>query len=702
TMQHFYKEYTRDEKGTGLLCRDFSWPGAFPSHTTPKTPGMILEGGELGYSLSTAFGAVFDNPDLIAACVIGDGEAETGPLAGSWHSNKFLNPKTSGAVLPILLVNGYKISNPTIFGKMSDQEVIDYFKGLYYEPFIVNDTDPKKQNHQDMIKALENSYQIIKKLQKKARENKKLELKPKWPVIIYRCLKGKSGIKKADGHKIEGHFRSHGIPLGDPKTNKEHFKLVKNWLESYKINELVDKKGTPKKDVLEFVPVKNLCIGMNKHAIGGKLRKELKLPQLSDYSIKIKTPGIEEKRNTEVSSDYVRDIFKLNDKYHNFRFFCPDETESNKFTSLFQATKRTFMWPLDSYDENLSPDGRVMEILSEHTLQGWYQGFVLSGRHGIFATYEAFAPIIGSMVDQHAKFLKYSSHVSWRKPISSMNYILTSIGWRQEHNGFSHQNPSFISSMLEKHGKFCSVYLPPDANSLLVTLEDCLKRTDSINVIAASKQLMPQWISLQKAREQLKTGLLIWDFDDKKANKNPDVVLVSAGDVMVKEIMATIQILKCYAPELKIRHVNVSELTALGVGDERHPLTCNNCRDFDKYFTEDKPVIVSFHGYPGVIAKLISGHHNSERFRIHGYLEEGTTTTPFDMLVLNQCSRFHLAIEALKAGLISNPKVAEKAKILIKKLENKISLHTKYIRKYGKDMDDIENWNFKNPLACKL
>lgn len=690
TLAEFYPELQRNKEGTEKLIKMFSWPGGFPSHTNPGTPGAILEGGELGYSLATAYGAVLDNPDLIIACVIGDGEAETGPLATAWHSNKFLNPKESGAVLPILHANGYKITSPTIYASMSDKELTSLFNGFGYEVRIIDNTSAEKQAHQEMIYAVEWAYGEIQKIQKQARSTKKTFLKPKWPMLILRSLKGAGGIKKADGHKIEGTYHSHGIPVSDPRQNFEHFKLIKTWLESYEIQSLVDKKGQPLKEVMVFLPERHNRMGTNRHTIGGNIRKKLYLPNLKNFAIKI-TKVKPCASNTGIGSDYLRDIIKLNPE--NFRFMCPDETESNKFQSLFEATKRAFMWPVHNYDENLSPSGRVMEMLSEHTLQGWLQGYLLTGRHGFFATYEAFAMIVASMVDQYAKFIKQSQHISWRKPISSLNYLLTSVGWRQEHNGYSHQNPGFISNILEKHGKFCSVYFPVDANSLLVILEDCLKRTNGINVIVAGKQKLPQWLSLEQARKELKKGLGIWDWINPKNSKNPDIVFAASSDTLVQETMAAISILHKITPELKIRFLNISELTALGIGDEKHPLSLNN-EEFEHYFTKDKPIIYNFHGYPAAIRNLVFGHPHAERFSIHGYSEEGTTTTPFKMLVLNKTSRYHLIIEALEKAGKYNSQVKKKSGKYINIFEQKLRDHEIYIQQYGKDPDDIENWKW--------
>ncbi len=690
TLGEYYPELKRDKKGMSKLIRMFSWPGGFPSHTNPGTPGAILEGGELGYSLATAYGAAMDNPDLIVACVVGDGEAESGPLAGSWNGNKFLNPKKSGAVLPILHANGYKITGPTVYATMSDKELISLFTGFGYEPRIVNcPSILGEKGNKEMMRAMEWAYDLIRSIQKRARKSKKPVLKPKWPMIVLRSLKGDTGIKWADGHKVEGTYHSHGIPIHDPQKNPAHFKLIKDWLESYRINELVDKEGKPLAEVTEFIPAGNLRMGQNRQANGGNVLKELDLPNISAYSVRVNKRGATLISSTTEGGKYIRDIIKKNPA--NFRFMCPDETESNKFQALFEVTDRAYMWPVKSYDENLAPDGRVMEILSEHNIQGWLQGYLLTGRHGIFATYEAFATIVASMVDQYAKFLKQMSKTPWRKPVASLNYLLTSVGWRQEHNGYSHQNPSFISGVLEKHGKNCSVYFPADANSLLVILEDCFKRKNGINVIVAGKQPLPQWLSLKEAREELKKGIGIWSWINPANSKNPDVVMAASGDALVQESMAAINLLQTHCPELKIRFVNVSELTALGIGDEKNPLSLSD-RQFEHYFTHDKPIIYNFHGYPGVIKKLIFGHPHAERFSVHGYIEEGTTTTPFEMMVLNRTSRYHLAIDALEKASATNPCVKKAAPKLIRFFNRKLADHEKFIRKYGKDNPEVENW----------
>ena len=691
TLAHYYPELQRNKKGTSKLIKMFSWPSGFPSHTNPGTPGSILEGGELGYALSTAYGAVLDNPNLIAAAVIGDGEAESGPLAGAWHSNKYLNPRTCGAVLPILHANGYKITSPTIYASMSDQELIHLFTGFGYEPKIVELRHNTLKEHEKMQETLEWAYKKIRAIQKKARSSKKPVMKPAWPMIVLRSMKGETGVKTIHGKVIRGSYHSHGIPC-DPNKGEEDFKAVKKWLESYKIHELIDKNGRPLPEVLEFVPKGNLRMGMNKHTNGGEIMEALKLPGIKQYQVPVSAKKPEGRyRNTAVSSDYMRDIYKKNPK--NFRFMCPDETESNKYQSLFETTKRAFMWPVPKHDTDVGPEGRVMEILSEHNLIGWLQGYLLTGRHGIFVTYEAFAMIIISMVDQYAKFIKQAMRTPWRQPVSSMNIILSSCGWRQEHNGFSHQNPGFISNIVEKHGDFCSAYFPADANQLLVVLEDCFKRKNSINVIVADKQMMPQWITLDQARKEITKGIGVWDWINKEHAKTPDIVLAASGDAMVQECMATICLLRKDAPDFKIRFVNVSEITALGIGDERVPLGVSN-KDFEKYFTANRPIIFNFHGYKGVIKSLVFGHKHAERFSIHGYTEEGTTTTPFDMQVLNKTSRFHIAIDALRKGAKNSPKTAKIADKLISKYRAKLAEHNKYIVETGKDLPEVERWSW--------
>ncbi len=688
TLDKFYKKYPVNLKGMGKIIKDFSWPHTlFPSHVTPTVPGSILEGGELGYSLSTAFGAALDNPDLIVAVVVGDGESESGPIAASWHSNKFLNPKTSGAVLPIVHINGYKISNPTLYGTMSDQELHDLFTGYGYEPLIVKGPNVEKK----MLEASEKAYKMIRAIQKKARKSRKPILKPKWPVILLRTPKGWKGIHKYHGHAVEGSFHSHGIPIGHPNKEEDALKAIEKWLKSYRINELLDKNGKPKKELLQFVPKGKYRMGDNKHAIGGLQYKKLKIPNLQKYAIKVKKRGEKEGSSMVEAGKLFRDVIGKNQK--NFRLMCPDELESNKLSAVFEKTKRAYMWPLSPTDEHLAPDGRVMELLSEHTLQGWYQGYLLTGRHGVFVSYEAFTTIITSMVDQYAKFLKQAFRVPWRKPTASAIYINSSLGWRQDHNGFSHQNPSFVSNVLQKHGKFCQIYYPPDINSMLVALEETMTKKDSINVIVAGKRPLPQWLTLKEARKQAKTGIGIWEWvGGKQANKNPDVVLASAGDYLTREALFAVKICKELAPELKIRYVNVSELTAIGLGDY-YPRkgACQTEAGVNKFFTKDKPVVFNYHGYVNDIEQILWPYTTSDRFILHGYREEGSTTTPFDMTVSNGVSRYHIAIDLIKQGAKNNKTIAKKKDKILRELNRIISNHQDYIHKHGDDPEEVKS-----------
>lgn len=682
TITEFYKDYPRNEKGMAKLIHDFSWPKTpFPSHVTPTVPGSILEGGELGYSLSTAYGAAMDNPDLIVAAIVGDGEAETGPIATAWHSNKYFDPKTCGAVLPIVHINGYKISNPTVFGMMSDDELKTLFSGYGYEPFVVDEPNIEKT----MMVAMEKSYQIIRQIQKKARKQKQI-FKPKWPVILLRTLKGWTGVKSFGGHRIEGSSYSHGIPLEGPRKDKKQLEAVEKWLKSYKVHELIDDKGRPRKEILEFVPTGKRRIGMCRHAIGGQILTKLKLPKLEKYEVKFKKPGEVCASSMIVGSQALRDTFKNNKK--NFRIMCPDEMESNKLHAVFEATKRAYVWPTDKRDENLGREGHVMEMLSEHTLQGWLQGYVLTGRHGMFVTYEAFAGIISSMVDQYAKFLKQCQTIKWRKPLSSPIYVMTSVGWRQDHNGYSHQNPSFVSGVLQKHGEFCQIYYPSDANSMLAALEETMKKRNSISVIVAGKRDVPQWLTLKQAREQAKFGLGIWDFvGGKKATKNPDVVLASAGDYMTQEAIFAVKLCKQMIPEMKIRYVNVSELTSMCLGDAcNNKNVCMTETGVNHYFTADKPVVFNYHGYVNDVEQILWPYVSSSRFSIHGYHERGSTTTPFDLKVINQVSCFDLAIDMITQAAKKNRTIARKAGKLIAGLQSRIVEHQDYIKEHGDDM----------------
>ena len=684
----YKNDYPLNEKGLTNIVKEFSWPHSrFPSHVTPSVPGSILEGGELGYSLSTAFGSVMDNPNLITAVVCGDGEAESGPLAAAWHSNKFLNPKTSGAVLPIVHINGFKISNPTLYGTMSDQELEDLFKGYGYEPLIVGGANLELK----MLRATDKAYKIIRAVQKKARKSKKTILKPKWPVILLRSPKGWKGVHKYHGHMVEKSFHSHGIPIGHPKNDPDALKTVEKWLKSYKVNELVDEKGTPLKEVMEFVPTGSKRIGMCKHAIGGNMHKKLKLPPASKYAVKANQGKGKYVGNMGQAAKYIRDVIKNNKK--NFRMFCPDELESNKLGEIFKVTNRAYMWPIPEGAESVAADGRAMEILSEHTLQGWMQGYTLTGRQGIFVTYEAFAPIIGSMVDQYAKFLKQSFSIPWRKPVGSAVYVLSSLGWRQDHNGYSHQNPSFVSGVLQKHGKFCQIYYPPDANSLVAAYEEALNKKDHICVIVAGKRDLPQYLSMKEAREQAKQGIAIWDWvGGKKESKNPDVVMASTGDYITQEAILAVKMCKELAPELKVRYVNVSELTSLGLGDYcKNDGNCNTEVGVNKYFTPDRPVVFNYHGYVNDVEQILWPYASSDRFTIHGYKEEGSTTTPFDIKVSNGVSCYHVAMDLVREGSKHNKVIARKKDKLLKMINQKLEDHQAYICEHGDDPDEVKN-----------
>jgi xylulose-5-phosphate/fructose-6-phosphate phosphoketolase len=687
TLGEFYPNYKVGTKGMGKIIHDFSWPHTpFPSHVTPTVPGSILEGGELGYSLSTAYGSILDNPDLITAVVVGDGEAETGPTATAWHSNKFVNPARDGAVLPIVHINGYKISNPTIYGRMDDHELESLFVGYGYEPIIVSGRDM----HGKMLKAVERAYKKIRAVQHKARTNKAAVLKPKWPVILLRSPKGWGGIKDFHGHAVEGSFHSHGIPVGHPKDDPAALAAIEKWLNKYKVWRLVDEKGNLGKDVAKYLPKGKLRIGMNENAIGGNMLKDIKMPGLSKYEVKFKGRGAMEASSMVNAGKMLRDVYKKNNK--NFRMFCPDEMESNKLGEVFKASKRSFMWPLGKKDELMSPDGRVMEMLSEHTLQGWMMGYLLTGRHGIFVSYEAFTTVISSMVDQYAKFLKQAFRVKWRKPVANAIYINSSVGWRQDHNGYSHQNPSFVSGVLQKHGEFCQIYYPADANAMIAALEECLKAKDKISVIVAGKRPLPQWQSLSEARAQAKKGIAIWDWvGGKTASAKPDVVLASAGDYMTQEAIFAVKMCKELVPEMKIRYVNISELTSLCMGDyfPRH-CACINENQIAKYFTKDKPVVLNYHGYINDVEHILFPFVDSDRFSLHGYHEEGSTTTPFDIKVLNKVSCYHLAMDMIEQVAKKNKRIVRKKSALLRELKGRINKHHQYIRKHGDDPPEVK------------
>ncbi len=683
-----YPDIAETEDGMRKLFRQFSFPGGIPSHAAPETPGSIHEGGELGYALVHAYGAAFDNPDLIVACVIGDGEAETGPLAASWHSNKFLNPARDGAVLPILHLNGYKIANPTILGRASDEDLMHLFEGYGYEPFFVEGHEPAKM-HQQMAAAFDKIFDRIRAIQKEARDGTAPQACPRWPMIVLRSPKGWTGPKEVDGKKVEGFWRAHQVPVSNCRENDGHRKILEDWMRGYDPEDLFDASGTLKPELRALAPSGKRRMGANPHANGGLLRKELIAPDIRTYEVKVEKRGAEMVQSTEILGHYLRDTLKLNDANANFRIFGPDETESNRLGSVFEVTDRVWMEKIEPYDVSLASDGRVMEVLSEHLCQGWLEGYLLTGRHGLFSCYEAFIHIIDSMFNQHAKWLKVTRELEWRKPISSLNYLLTSHVWRQDHNGFSHQDPGFVDLVANKKADIVRIYLPPDANTLLWVGDHCLKTYDRINVIVAGKQPEPQWLTMDEAVKHCETGIGIWNWasyeDDTVA---PDVVMACAGDVPTMETLAAVDLLHRHIPELKIRTVNVVDLLALQSQDQHpHGLTDEA---FDAIFTKDRPVIFAYHGYPYLIHRLTYKRTNHRNIHVRGFIEEGTTTTPFDMTVLNELDRFHLAIEAIERV----PGLKEKVPEVLESLRAKLIEHHAYVREYGEDMPDVRNWKW--------
>jgi xylulose-5-phosphate/fructose-6-phosphate phosphoketolase len=682
TYSEYYPKITQDEAGMQKLFKQFSFPGGIPSHVAPETPGSINEGGELGYVLTHAFGAVFDNPDLIACCVIGDGEAETGPLAASWHSNKFLNPAHDGAVLPILHLNGYKIANPTILARMEPGELESLFIGYGYRPYFVVGDDPMTM-HQKMADTLDTVMKEIKEIQKKAR-SEGYSKRPIWPMIILQTPKGWTGPKIVDGKQIEGSWRSHQVPLTDFSSKPEHIQMLEEWMKSYRPEELFDSNGKLKGEIASLAPIGERRMGSNPHANGGLLLKDLILPDFKKYALTVFSPGTVKEESTRILGKFLRDIMKSNMK--NFRVMGPDETASNRLDALFEVTGRAFdgaIYPND--DEYLSPDGRVMEVLSEHLCEGWLEGYLLTGRHGLFSCYEAFIHIIDSMFNQHAKWLKTVRRIPWRKPIGSLNYLLTSHVWRQDHNGFSHQDPGFIDNVINKKAEVVRVYLPPDANTLLSVADHCLRSRNYVNVIVAGKQPALQYLSMDEAIEYCNKGLGIWKWASNDEG-NPDVVIACSGDVPTMEALACVDLLRLHVPELKIRFINVIDLMVLQPGNEHpHGLTDEA---FDALFTRDKPIIFAFHGYPSLIHKLVYKRNNHDNFHVKGYKEEGTTTTPFDMVVLNELDRYHLFLEVLER--VSSPKLPQMTQMIERKLQE----HKAYIEEFGDDMQEIKDWKW--------
>jgi xylulose-5-phosphate/fructose-6-phosphate phosphoketolase len=696
-------KHTRE--GLDNLIKLFSWPGGFPSHLAPIVPGTIHEGGELGYALATAFGAALDNPDLIVACIVGDGEAESGPTAGAWHSNKFLDPATSGAVLPILHLNGYKIANPTIYHSMSDEELTKLFEGFGWHPFIVDGDDLDSA----LADALDQSYSEIRGIQDASRNGNRPE-RPAWPMIVLRSPKGWTGPKEVDGVQVEGTAKSHQVPAMKAKSDPGHLKILEDWLRSYKPEELFKEDGTVIDAIRNACPQGDLRMGANPHVNGGKMRKALKLPDASAHAVEVNSPGVDTGSALEACGGYLADVFTLNEEERNFRIVCPDEVASNRLGKVFEVTDHAWEWPLLPIDTGHSPDGRVMEVLSEHNCQGWLQGYVLTGRHGLFPCYEAFISIIEGMVNQYVKFLKMSrDEAKWREPVSSINLLLTSVGWRQDHNGYSHQSPGFINSMLNRKEFVARVYLPPDANTLLYTMEDMLNDTNKVNLVIASKHPLPQWLDDEAARDHVTKGMSTWDFASND-DGNPDVIMACCGTIPTIESVAAVWHLRQAVPDLKVRLVNVTNLLKLAHPDA-HPEGASEDY-FEEVFTTDRPVIFNFHGYPSAVHQLLYRRPLQERFHVRGYVEEGTTTTPFDLLTMNGVDRYQLAIEALRradvalseeiggaSGAFAVSQLAGAGQV-VKDFEQRIQDHKAYIREEGNDPPEILEWQWTDGVPA--
>jgi len=685
TYSEVYPNISQDEPGMKRLFTQFSFPGGIPSHVAAETPGSINEGGELGYCLAHAYGAAFDNPDLIVACVVGDGEAETGALAASWHSNKFLNPVCDGAVLPILHLNGYKISEPTVLARIPHKELEELFLGYGYKPYFVEGDDPKVV-HQKMAATLDQIVAEIKAIQTRARKQGFKE-RPQWPMIVMRTPKGWTGPKIVDGLPVEGSFRSHQVPLSELSAKPKHLKMLEQWMKSYKPQELFDKKGKLIPELAELAPAGDRRMGANPYANGGLLLKDLVMPDFRDYAVPVSKPGFENGEATRVMGAFIRDIMKLNWDKRNYRIFGPDETASNRLTHIFEITNRTSTAEIYKSDDHVAPDGRIMEILSEHLCQGWLEGYLLTGRHGLFSCYEAFIHIIDSMFNQHAKWLKVCKEIPWRRSIASLTYLLTSHVWRQDHNGFSHQDPGFLDHVVNKKGNIIRIYLPPDVNSLLYVTDLCVRSRDKINVIVAGKQPALQYMDMNRAIKHCTAGLGIWEWASNDEGSEPDVVMACCGDIPTLETLASVEILRKHYPKLRIRVVNVVNLMTLQPQSE-HPDGLSD-KEYDSIFTKNKPIIFAFHGYPWLIHRL-SYRRNNKNIHVRGYKEEGTTTTPFDMVVMNDLDRFHLTEDVIDRV----PNLGDRAAYLRQYLRNKLLEHKAYIYKYGQDMPEIREWKW--------
>jgi xylulose-5-phosphate/fructose-6-phosphate phosphoketolase len=693
TYTEVYPEISRDVEGLRRLLRQFSFPGGIPSHAAPETPGSIHEGGELGYALAHAFGAAFDNPALIVACVIGDGEAETGPLAASWHSAKFLNPARDGAVLPILHLNGYKIAGPTIMGRMSDEDLRSLFVGCGYDPLFVAGAEPDP-THRAMAAALDAAIDRIHHVQRQARESHD-DARVAWPMIVLRSPKGWTGPKTVDGKKVENFWRAHQVPIDNPRGNPEHLRVLDGWLRSYRPDELFDETGCLTQAVANVAPKGNRRMSANPHANGGQLLRPLALPDYRAHAVAVAHPGGTRAQATRVAGMLLREVMRLNADSANFRLMGPDETSSNRLDAVFEVTGRTWMETVEPDDVHLSRDGRVMEVLSEHLCQGWLEGYLLTGRHGLFSCYEAFIHIVDSMCNQHAKWLEVARELPWRQPIASLNYLLTSHVWQQDHNGFSHQDPGFVDLVLNKKADVVRVYLPPDANCLLWVLDHCLRTRDRINVIVAGKQPAPQWLSIDRAVEHCTAGIGVWEWASNDDGGEPDVVMACAGDVPTIETLAAVDLLRQHLPALRIRVVNVVDLMTLQP-DTKHPHGLSD-RDFDALFTTNRPVMFAYHGYPYLIHRLTYRRANHENIHVRGFIEEGTTTTPFDMTVMNRLDRYHLCLDVIERV----PGLAPRAVAAADVFRQALAEHHAYIRRYGEDLPQILNWSWPYMTAAQ-
>ncbi len=687
TYSEVYPNISQDEPGLKKLFTQFSFPGGIPSHVAPETPGSIHEGGELGYALSHAYGAAFDNPGLLVACVVGDGEAETGPMATSWHSNKFLNPVHDGAVLPILHLNGHKIAGPTVLARIPREELDALFRGYGYTPYVVEGDDPELM-HQSMAATLDKAIAEIQGIQRDARANG-FGKRPRWPMIILRSPKGWTGPASVDGHAIEGTFRAHQVPVTQFAREPTHLRILEQWLKSYRPEELFDDHGRLVPELAELAPTGERRMGANPHANGGMLLRDLKMPDFRDHGIKVAKPGEVVAEATRAQGAFMRDVMKLNGEARNFRIFSPDETASNRWGALFEVTDRCSTAEILPGDEHVAPDGRVMEMLSEHQCQGWLEGYLLTGRHGFFSCYEAFIHIVDSMFNQHAKWLDVTRDIRWRRPIASLNYLLSSHVWRQDHNGFSHQDPGFVDLVVNKKAEVVRVYFPPDANTLLCVTDHCLRSHNYVNVIVAGKQPELQWLDMEAAIRHCTAGVGIWEWASNDEGGDPDVVMACCGDVPTLETLAAVKILRRHFPELRVRVINIVDLMTLQPErDHPHGLSDN---DFDDLFTRDKPIIFAFHGYPWLIHRLAYRRTNHAQLHVRGYKENGTTTTPFDMAVLNDLDRFHLAGDVIDRV----PSLGSRAAHTKQHLRDRLLEHKAYIEKHGEDLPEIRDWRWE-------